>query len=147
MKENSCILSQNLKISQDQLIPPQPMNLNKTILVQQDKPPRNQWENVQKETFDYNLKQPQQDLKGQIYLKMQGTDSRNQRKKISFKESFAESENFCNIEEKLEEEKIYSCRNVLCSSLNSIIKQRFLGPNMQGDIGSTSFLKRNILQT
>lgn len=39
-------------------------------------------------------------------------------RQVSFKDSFADSENFGNIEEKLDEDTVISCRNVVCSSLN-----------------------------
>ncbi len=70
------------------------------------------------------------------------------RVKPSFKDSFTESENFNNIEEKLEEDTILSCRNVVLNSLNSLIKEKFLGPIMSQHGGnSNSFLKRNVLLT
>jgi hypothetical protein len=73
---------------------------------------------------------------------------RQSMRQVSFKDSFAESENFGNIEEKLDEDTVISCRNVVCSSLNQLIKERFLGPIMAAHGGnSNSFMRRNILMT
>ena len=46
---------------------------------------------------------------------------------MSFKESFSESENFSNIDEKKTEE-VVACRNVIQTNLNKLIKERFIGP-------------------
>ena len=75
--------------------------------------------------------------------------------KCSFKDSFVDSDNFLNIEEKPEEGTFSNStlanvleRDIKQKSLNQLIKEKFLGPIIANHGGnSQSFLRRNILLT
>jgi hypothetical protein len=59
-----------------------------------------------------------------------------------------DSENFCNIDEKVEEDMILSSRSFNMPTLSQQIKERYLGPILAQHGGNTgSFLRRNILMT
>ncbi|CDW79742.1 nli interacting factor-like phosphatase family protein [Stylonychia lemnae] len=75
--------------------------------------------------------------------------------KSSFKDSFVDSENFMNVEEKENQDLFsYPSLNIECTrdirqkSLNDMIKEKYLGPILKSQqTNSNSFMKRNILLT
>ena len=66
----------------------------------------------------------------------------------SFKESFNESENFMNVEEKDGMSNLFCPQNIPQKSLKQLIRERFIGPIMaEHGNNSESLLKRNVLMT